>query len=111
MNFRLRKQLAEALGHVNRWYCSQAYGRQVDDPELLMTYFIKSGGADDFARRFEQAMSAVNRYYCSQFHQNDIRDHELLWNHFEKYRQSTLGGNESPGNARGTGPDDFNIAC
>ena len=56
MNFRLRMQLAEALGHVNRWYCSQAHGYPVDDPDLLMCYFVRSGGAKDFARRYEEAM-------------------------------------------------------
>jgi hypothetical protein len=111
MNFRLQMQLAEALGHVNRWYCSQAHRRQIDDPELLMVYFIKSGGAADFDRRFKQAIGPLNRYYCSEFHQSDIRDQKLLWDHFVQYGQSTLGGTDSNKHDPGGGPDDHNIFC
>lgn len=82
MCFRLRKQLAEAFGPVNRWYCSQAYGQPVDDRDLLLTYFIKSGGAADFAVRYGEAMGALNRWYCSEFHGRDIRDPETLWNYY-----------------------------
>ena len=58
MDFRLRKQLAEAFGHDNRWFCSQAHGRKVDDPDVLLTYFVRSGGAADFCRRYEHVISA-----------------------------------------------------
>jgi hypothetical protein len=88
MNFRLRMQLAEALGHVNRWYCSQAHGYPVDDPELLMCYFVRSGGAIDFARRYDEAMGAKNRWYCSEFHGRDIRDPKTLWTYYLTNGQS-----------------------
>ena len=82
MHCRVRLQLAEALGPVNRWYCSQAHGREIDHPELLLNYFIKSGGAEDFAIRYEQAMGEENRWYCSQFHGREIHDPEILWNYY-----------------------------
>jgi hypothetical protein len=82
MHFRVRMQLAEAFGPVNRWYCSQAYGRQIDDPNLLLIHFIASGGAEDFADRFDEAMGEENRWYCSQFHGYDVRDPEILWNYY-----------------------------
>ena len=44
MQCRIRVQLAVALGADNQWYCSKHYGREVTDPELLLAYFIKSGG-------------------------------------------------------------------
>ena len=47
----LQMQLAEALGPVNRWYCSQFYGREITDPDELVEYYIKHGGAEAFARR------------------------------------------------------------
>jgi hypothetical protein len=85
MCFRLRMQLAEALGQTNRWYCSQSHGRMIDDPELLLIYFIRSGGAADFSRRFDLAMGPDNRWYCSEFHRKDIRDPEILWTYFMTY--------------------------
>src|SRR5271170_3061182 len=89
MHCRLRKQLAEALGPVNRWYCSQAHGYPVEDPDLLWKYFINNGGADDFARRYEEAMGAKNRWYCSEFHGRDIRDPEILWNYYVTHGQTS----------------------
>ena len=82
MQFRTRVQLAEALGPVNRWFCSQAYGFPVQDPELLLTYYIKSGGAADFALRFDQAMSTLNRWFCSEYHCREIHDPETLWHYY-----------------------------
>ena len=82
MHFRTQIQLAEALGPVNRWFCSQAYGRAVSDPELLLKYYIKSGGAADFALRYDEAMSALNRWFCSEFHRREIHDPETLWNYY-----------------------------
>jgi hypothetical protein len=82
MHFRVRAQLAEALGPVNRWFCSQAHRRKVDDPEMLLTYFIKSGGAADFARRYNEAMAPLNRWYCSEFHRCEVRDPESLWDYY-----------------------------
>jgi hypothetical protein len=86
MTFRVRMQLAEALGQVNRWYCSQFYRREIKDPELLIRYFVDSGGADDFARRYNEAMSMANRWYCSEFHRRDVREPEVLWAYYMKAR-------------------------
>lgn len=85
MQCRTRLQLAEAFGPLNRWYCSQAYCKNVDDLDLLFTYFVKSGGAADFARRYDEAISPLNRWYCSQFYQRDIRNEEVLWNYYSHY--------------------------
>jgi hypothetical protein len=57
MHFRTRRQRAEALGPVNRWFCSQAFCCEITNPDKLMEYFIKSGGAADFARRYDHAMA------------------------------------------------------
>jgi hypothetical protein len=82
MVFRVQAQLSEAFGPLNRWYCSQAYGYRVDDPERLLIYFIKSGGAADFESRYAEAMGAKNRWYCSEYYGRDIRDEETLRNYF-----------------------------
>jgi hypothetical protein len=82
MDFRVRLQLAEAFGSVNRWFCSQAYGREIHDRETLLIYYIKSGGAEDFAKRYEQAMGVLNRWYCSELYGRDIRDPEILGEYF-----------------------------
>jgi hypothetical protein len=99
MNFRLRKQLAEALGQVNRWYCSQFHGYPVEDPNLLWKYFINNGGAVDFARRYDEATGAKNRWYCSEFHGRDIRDPEILWNYYVTHGHSSSNKNNSPTNS------------
>src|SRR4051812_38926799 len=98
MCFRVRKQLAEAFGSENRWYCSQYHGCRIDDPDTLLVYFIKSGGASDFAVRYEQAMGPLNRWYCSEFHGRDIRDPEILWNYYMNYGLTASDG-KSPGPA------------
>ncbi len=82
MDFRVRLQLAEAFGPLNRWYCSEFYGRKVDDNDLLLHYYIRSGGADDFAERYDQAMGGLNRWYCSEFYRRDIRDPQILWEYY-----------------------------
>jgi len=82
---RVQLQLAEAMGSTNRWFCSQACGREIDNPELLLAYFIKNGGATDFARRFDAAMGQLNRWYCSEFYGCDIRDPEVLWDYYTLY--------------------------
>jgi hypothetical protein len=46
----LDQQRREALGPVNKWYCSQFYGYEVHDPETLLAYYIKHGGASHFAQ-------------------------------------------------------------
>jgi hypothetical protein len=82
MDCRVRLQLTEALDGPNKWYCSEAYGHPVDDAELLLKYYIKSGGAEDFANRFDHAISGENRWYCSQFYHRDIRDPQILWDYY-----------------------------
>jgi hypothetical protein len=44
----LQAQMKEALGSVNKWYCSQHYGYDVHDPEILLAYYIKHGGATHY---------------------------------------------------------------
>ena len=56
MDFRTQLQLDEACGALNCWFCSQAYGRPIEDPETLMRHYIRSGGAADFAKRYAHAM-------------------------------------------------------
>jgi hypothetical protein len=90
MTCRVRMQVEEALGSVNRWYCSQACGRTVEDPETLLRYFVKSGGAADFANRYAQAMGPLNRWYCSEFYRQEIRDPEILWNYFMMHYRMNL---------------------
>jgi hypothetical protein len=41
-------QVEAALGSENRWYCSEFYGREITDPDVLLEYFIKHGGAEHF---------------------------------------------------------------
>ena len=54
MDQRIRQQVAEALGPTNRWFCCEKLGRHVDDADLLLTHYIKNGGAEDFAKRYQQ---------------------------------------------------------
>ena len=91
--FRTRAQLAEVFGPVNRWYCSQAHGRPVQEEETLLVYFIKRGGARDFALRYDEAMSPLNRWYCSEFHGRDVREPEALWTYYMRYRLAGPGEN------------------
>ena len=98
MDARVRLQLAEAMGPLNRWFCSQAHRRRVDDPELLFRHYVKSGGAEDFARRFAEAMGLDNRWYCSQFYGREIQDPEILWEYYMKYSRSEE-------------PEELSVAC
>jgi hypothetical protein len=82
LDFRIRLQLAEAFGPMNRWYCSEFYGHEVGDNELLLAYYIGSGGAEGFAERFAEAMGAENRWYCSEFYGREIRDEQILWEYY-----------------------------
>ena len=50
----LGKQCQEALGPVNKWYCSQFHGYEVTDPEVLLAYYIKHGGASHFRSQHEK---------------------------------------------------------
>jgi len=96
MDFRVRLQLAEAFGPVNRWFCSEAHGREIDDPETLLVYYIKSGGADDFADRYNEAMGLLNRWYCSDFNCRDIRNPEILWDYYANHAQARAAGRNQP---------------
>jgi hypothetical protein len=82
MDFRVRLQLAEAFGPMNRWFCAEFYGREIVDREMLLRYYIRSGGAADFASRYDEAIGALNRWYCSEFYGRDIRDPETLWEYY-----------------------------
>ena len=55
---RLQRQIDAALGPENRWYCSEFYGCEITDPDTLMEYFIKHGGAEAF-REAEERYGAV----------------------------------------------------
>lgn len=50
LNEHIRKQIEAALSPVNRYHAWKHYGREITDPEALLRYFIKHGGADDFGR-------------------------------------------------------------
>jgi hypothetical protein len=82
MDVRVRLQLAEAFSALNRWYCSQAHCREIDDQDMLLVHYIRNGGAEDFAKRFEEAMGPQNRWYCSEFHHTDVRDPLILWEYY-----------------------------
>lgn len=47
----LSEQIKEALGPVNKYFCSQYYGFEVNDPELLLRYYIKHGGAKAYREK------------------------------------------------------------
>jgi hypothetical protein len=85
MDVRVRLQLAEAFGPINRWFCSETHQRAIDDPELLLRYYVRSGGARDFANRYTEAMGALNRWYCSEFYRREVRDPDVLWEYYMKY--------------------------
>ena len=62
----LERQMQEALGPVNKWYCSQHYGCEISDPECLLAYYIKHGGASNFRQEHrtdisEQRLQATAR--------------------------------------------------
>jgi len=82
MELRVRLQLAEALSPVNRWFCSEFHRCKIDDPERLVEYYVRNGGADGFARRYCEAMSPENRWYCSMFFGQEVRDPQTLWDYY-----------------------------
>jgi len=90
VSFRIRMQVSEALGSVNRWYCSEAAGETVTHPNMLLEYFIKKGGAEDFSRRFEEAMGPDNRWYCSQHYGREVREPEVLWEYYMSFRRAPM---------------------
>lgn len=82
MECRCHIQFTEAFGPTNRWFCSEYHGKKIEDRETLLTYYIKSGGAEDFAQRFEQAMGEKNRWFCAEFYGREINDPEILWEYY-----------------------------
>jgi len=51
----VRRQLEEALGADNRWFCSEHYCGEVTEPDVLLEYYIKHGGAERFRRTYEKS--------------------------------------------------------
>lgn len=111
MDFRVRLQLAEALGPLNRWFCSEAYGREIDDAELLLIYYIKSGGAADFARRYGQALGTLNRWYCSEYYRRDIRDPQILWDYYMNRAPAAAVGRDPRYEPDDTISSQLHLAC
>jgi len=64
----LDEQLHEALGAVNKWFCSQYYGYEVTSPELLLTYYIKHGGASHFHQAHRMDFLEVSTVPSPQRH-------------------------------------------
>jgi hypothetical protein len=92
---RMRLQKAEACGPVNRWFCSEAHGHPVTDEETLLRYYIKSNGAVNFAKRYDEAMSSQNRWYCSEFYGQEISDPEILWDYYVSHAEAPRMGQNS----------------
>ena len=92
MRFRAQLQIEEALGETNRYFCCKAYNQEVRDDELLVRYYIESGGAEDFERRFRHAMSNENRWYCSEFYLREVSDPWLLWHYYMYYAPLRAAG-------------------
>jgi hypothetical protein len=110
IELRIRLQLAEAFGPINRWFCSQAFGRHITDLDLLLMYYIKSGGAADFAARFNEAMGQANRWYCSEFYRRDTRDPDILWEYYTNIAPARALV-KNPRFEPPSAPSDLNIAC
>jgi hypothetical protein len=55
-------EVQEALGAVNKWYCSKYYGYDVTDPDTLVAYYIKNGGAQHYR---ESLVAIVPAACCS----------------------------------------------
>lgn len=47
----MQQQIEQAMSALNRWFCSQYYGHDIDDPEVLLRYYIQHGGAKDFSNQ------------------------------------------------------------
>ena len=83
---RVEMQFAEAFGCDNRYFCSLYYGCEVKDKDVLLKYFVRFGGAKDFAYRWQMAMSADNRWYCSEWYRQPISDERILWHYYMLHR-------------------------
>lgn len=51
MNSDIDNQLKEAFSDLNKYYCSQYYGKEIKDKEILLRYYIKHGGARDYRNK------------------------------------------------------------
>jgi len=60
----LGRQMQEALGSVNKWYCSQYYGYEVTDGEKLLAYYIKHGGAQHYREQVDGQRRAQPAGVC-----------------------------------------------
>ena len=47
----IRDEMREALGSVNKWYCSKYFGYEVTDPDTLLEYYIRNGGPQSYRQR------------------------------------------------------------
>jgi hypothetical protein len=110
MDFRVRLQLAEAFGPINRWFCSESFGREIDHEDLLLAYYIKSGGAANFAQRYDQATGTLNRWYCSEFYGRDIRDPQILWEYYLDHVPAQADETNPQGEPDGA-PTELSVAC
>ena len=49
----LKAEVTEALGSDNKWYCSKQFGREITNPDTLLTHYIRNGGPEHFRRRLK----------------------------------------------------------
>ena len=54
----LQGQMREAASAENKWYCSQHYGYEVNDPKVLLEYYIRHGGTLQFALLHQKELVA-----------------------------------------------------
>jgi hypothetical protein len=83
-------QIMEALGPVNQWFCSIHFKRRVDDVNTLIKYYIDSGGAADFRRRFIEATGHLNKWYCSQHYNREVSEFRILWDYYMRHREPPM---------------------
>ena len=62
LNEYLRGQLQEASRPEIKWYCSQYYCYEVTDPKILLEYYIKHGGTQYFAQRYQGQLEACGAW-------------------------------------------------
>lgn len=59
----MEKQIEEALSPENKWFCSQEAGYEVTDPNKLIMYYIRNGGAKGFRERNKQLLERKKNSY------------------------------------------------
>ncbi len=47
----VKAEVREALGPDNKWFCSKHFGREITNPDTLLTYYIRHGGPEEFRKR------------------------------------------------------------